>query len=70
MRRTEEMLCSREQVVGYLREALSVVDEIEPPEDLRPAVFAKAADLVAAKQVFFEQAQTLPFDPTLLRASR
>ena len=59
MRRTEEQFQTRGQARDYLRTALELVAELDPPEDLRAAVFAKAADLVSAKQVFFEQVAPL-----------
>lgn len=39
------------QIRDYLSEALDVVEELYPPEDLRVACFTKAAELAAAKQV-------------------
>lgn len=44
-----------EQIRAYLREALDVVDELGPPDDLRVACFTKAADLAAGKQITMEQ---------------
>lgn len=44
-----------EQVVSILHGAQAAVDEAEPPEDLRQIAFAKAIDLLAAKQIFYEQ---------------
>jgi len=49
-----------EQVTEYLRMALTIVAELDPPEDLRGICFAKAAELVSAKQVFFEQPAVIP----------
>lgn len=43
-----------EQVREYLREALDVVDELGPPDDLRVACFTAAVNLVSAKQVTAE----------------
>ncbi len=40
-----------EQVLQYLSEALDIVEKLAAPEDLRGIAFAKAIDLVAAKQV-------------------
>lgn len=51
---------SREQVVAYLAGALAVVDELDPPADLREPAFVKAVELLSAKQVFLEQADTSP----------
>lgn len=51
IRFTERQHNTPEQIRDYLREALDVVDELGPPDDLRVACFAKAAELAAAKQV-------------------
>jgi hypothetical protein len=40
-----------EQVREYLADALAVTEELDPPEDLRVALFAKAVDLFSAKSV-------------------
>lgn len=48
-----------DQVRGYLAGALALVEELNPPEDLRVAVFTKAADLATAKQIFIEPADQL-----------
>lgn len=53
-RRTEQPHNTPEQVREYLREALEVVDELGPPDDLRVACFTKAADLLSAKQIMLE----------------
>lgn len=53
--KTEVPHNTREQAVDVLRAAIALVDELEPPDDLRAAVFAQAAQLLAAKQVFYEQ---------------
>jgi hypothetical protein len=66
--KTEAPLNTREQAVEYLRAALEVVDELAPPDELRPAVFTKAADLIAAKQVFFETAPAGIADLAALRS--
>lgn len=55
MLRTEEHHNTPAQVVDYLRTALAIVMELDPPEDLRQIAFGKAVDLLSAKQVFFEQ---------------
>ena len=44
-----------EQAREYLREALTIVDELDPPADLRPLVFDKACNLVSAKNIAVEQ---------------
>lgn len=59
MRRTEIQHNTPEQVAGYLDEALRIVTELEPPEDLREVAFGKAVDLLAAKQLMLEQPATL-----------
>jgi hypothetical protein len=51
-----------EQVRGYLDDALAIVAELEPPGDLRALAFGKAIDLLAAKQIVFEQPQVFPVD--------
>jgi hypothetical protein len=48
---------TREQVTDYLRAALEVVDELDIPDDLRPAAFVQAVGLFSAKQVTMEQLQ-------------
>jgi hypothetical protein len=40
-----------EQIREYVRDALAVVDELQPPDDLREAVFTAAVNLRAAKQL-------------------
>ena len=54
-RRTELMHNTPEQVREYLREALAIVEELDPPTDLREVAFTKAADLVSGKQIAVEQ---------------
>ena len=44
-----------EQVREYLRAALDLVEELNPPSDLRVAFFTKAVDLTAAKSLQIEQ---------------
>lgn len=44
-----------EQVRAYLGGALELVDELGPPDDLRRECFAKAVDLLGAKQILMEQ---------------
>jgi hypothetical protein len=46
-----------EQVLAYVNAALSLVEHIEPPDDLRAPVFEKACDLFASKQVLMVQPQ-------------
>jgi hypothetical protein len=40
-----------EQVREYLREGLKVIEELDPPEDLRESCFNAAVNLTAAKQI-------------------
>lgn len=60
MRRTEEHFHTREQAETHLRDALAIVTELDPPEDLRAVVFTQAAQLLAGKQVFFSQQASSP----------
>lgn len=62
MRRIEHQHNTREQAKAYLETALAIVAELEVTDDLRVPCFEKAVDLVAGKQIMFEQAQPLPFD--------
>ena len=54
MRKAEYPHNTSEQVRGYLRDALEIVAELDPPADLAPIVLTKAVDLLAAKQVVME----------------
>jgi hypothetical protein len=65
MRATEHPHNSDEQVRDYLQAALALVDELEPPDDLRVVCFVKAAELLASKQIFYEQAAPLTALPHL-----
>ncbi len=49
---------TREQIVGYLRDAAAIVAEAEIDRHLREPAFLKVIDFLAAKQIVFEQ-QTL-----------
>ena len=66
MQRVEEQFNTPEQARNYLHEALKIVEGLDPPDDLRVAVFTKAAELVAGKQVFFAQPQQVTVDPRKL----
>ena len=55
VRRTEVQHNSAEQTHAYIAAALALVEELEPPEDLRVAAFSKAVDLLSAKQLILEQ---------------
>lgn len=59
MRRIEHQHNTREQVREYLQTALEVVAELEVTDDLRRPCFEKAVDLIAGKQIVFEQPQVL-----------
>lgn len=60
MRRQEEFHNTPEQVEEILTAALKQVEALDPPGDLREITFAKAVDLLGAKQIFFEQPQHVP----------
>ena len=49
-----------EQVEGYLRMALELVERIGPAEDLRQPAFVKAVDLFSAKTVMVPQVAAVP----------
>jgi len=53
--RREEHHYTKEQVREHLLAALTVVDELEIPDDLRSAAFTKAVELLSGKQILFEQ---------------
>ena len=46
---------SREDVQRYVEQALAVVEDAVVPDDLREAAFSQAVQLLAQKQVTFEQ---------------
>lgn len=48
---------TREQVVEYVTIALNIVEELDPPSDLREIAFSKALDMISAKQIVMEQTQ-------------
>jgi hypothetical protein len=60
MQRHEYHHNTAEQVKGYLDEALRIVTELDPPADLVGIAFAKAIDMLGAKQIVMEQAQMVP----------
>lgn len=68
MQRQEIPNNTREQVVEYLRVALEVTDEIDPPADLREATFVAATNLVSGKQIVMVQPQ--PIDLGALNLGR
>lgn len=51
----EIRLWQPEAVESVLRDALELVERIDPPTDLRQAVFTAGAGLLAQKQVDIEQ---------------
>ena len=55
MRKVEYPLTTDEQVEEFTRKALALVEEIDPPSDLRAAVFAGVLGLYSGRQVVFEQ---------------
>ena len=55
MNRREYPHNTSEQIRGYLDDALAIVNELDPPADLRAAVFTEAVRLIAAKQIIMEQ---------------
>ncbi len=69
MRRQEERFHTDEQVRAVIAEALAIVSEFEIDDELKVPVFMKAAELLAAKQVFFEQPQAVALDPRFLHRS-
>ena len=60
MRKQELYHNTPEQVEQYIRDAVQMVETIDPPADLRAPVFEKACDLLAGKQVIYEQVGALP----------
>ncbi len=56
-RRVEIAHNTDEQVRDYVARALALVEDLDPPSDLRGIVTAKAIDLYAAKQIMMEQIQ-------------
>jgi hypothetical protein len=46
---------SREQIVRYLTDAEAIVGEAELDDELKVPAFLKVVDLLAAKQIVFEQ---------------
>lgn len=67
MRRVEHQHNTPDQVKQYLEQALAIVAELELADDLRVPAFTKAVDLVAGKQIVFEQAQLGNLDLNALR---
>lgn len=59
MRAQEHQHNTPGQVQEYVSAALALVETLDPPDDLRVAVFTKAAELYAGKQVFVEPPTSL-----------
>jgi hypothetical protein len=57
-----------EQVKQYVQDALTLTETIDPPDDLRAAVFTAAVNLIASKQIVMQQPQPLAFTPLGLKA--
>ena len=57
---------TEDQCEQYVRRALDILERVDPPEDLRPAVFSVLAGFVASKQIFFDQ----PLPGGILRPGR
>lgn len=57
MQRQEIPNNSPEQVHEYVTDALALVEAIDPPADLREAVFTVAANLYSGKQIIVAQPQ-------------
>lgn len=67
MRRVEHQHNTRDQAKHYLETALELVAELEVADDLKVPCFEKAVDLVAGKQIMFEQAAIAPMDLSKIR---
>lgn len=52
---TERQGNTDEQVREYVGKALALIDELDVPDDLRPAAFKEAVGLYAAKTLIQEQ---------------
>jgi hypothetical protein len=48
-----------EQVKQYVQDALTLTDTLEPPDDLRAAVFTAAVNLISGKQIVMAQPQPM-----------
>jgi hypothetical protein len=55
-----------EQVKLYVTDALTLTETIDPPDDLRAAVFTAAVNLISGKQIVMQQPQ--PFVPPPFQA--
>lgn len=66
---TERPNYTDEQVRAHVEFALALVAELDPPADLREAVFTKAVDLHSGKQIVVEQA-AMPVDLSQMLGGR
>jgi hypothetical protein len=57
MQRQEIPNNTLEQVKLYVQDALTLTDTLEPPDDLRAAVFTAAVNLISGKQIVMQQPQ-------------
>lgn len=48
-----------DEVQEWIEEALRIVGDVDVTDELRPIAFAKAVDLLAAKQIQYEAVQPL-----------
>ena len=60
MRRTDHKVHSRDEIVGYLRDAVEIVDEADVPPGLAEIAYSQAVELLAGKQIQWEQIQSSP----------
>lgn len=56
MRQDEYHHHTKEQIYDYLTEALRIVARLELDDDLKAIAFSRCIDLLASKQIFYEQA--------------
>ena len=59
MRRVEVPNNTPEQVVEYLTQALVLLEEVAPPDELREAAFVSIVNLLSGKQIIMEQPQAM-----------
>jgi hypothetical protein len=57
MQRQEIQNNTYEQVKLYVSDALTLTETIDPPGDLREAVFTAAVNLISGKQIVMQQPQ-------------
>jgi uncharacterized protein YejL (UPF0352 family) len=51
MPRTELSHYTKQQAEEHLADALQLVEKVDPPEDLRGIAFAKAVEMLSAKNI-------------------